>query len=189
MVAAVVDLMTEGHLPPTTAQVVQRSGISEASLFRYFPSLDDLQLHATAELLDRHSALFDIAALGQGDLTKRIDRFCRARSALWQTVAPIARLGRARSFDHPALAELLLSIREDQADQIATHFSPELSGRTPQDRADTVAVLVTLTSFEAWDIQGRELHRSPDQIRRSWKRALSDLLGDSPSARPQGSSR
>ena len=60
VIDAVVDLLQEGHAPPTTPQVVERAGISEASLFRYFRSIDDLQLEATARFLDRHAHLFEM---------------------------------------------------------------------------------------------------------------------------------
>ncbi|MBP7631676.1 MAG: TetR/AcrR family transcriptional regulator [Acidimicrobiales bacterium] len=176
VIDAVVDLLQEGHAPPTTPQVVERAGISEASLFRYFRSIDDLQLEATARFLDRHAHLFEIPASGQGALEVRIDRFASSRTALWDAIGPMARLGRARSFEHPALADLLLGARLAQADQVRQQFAPELEALAPQARADAVAVIVSLTAFEAWDLQRRDLGRTPAQIRRAWRTALRALL-------------
>lgn len=177
VIDAVVDLLQEGHAPPTTAQVVDRAGISEATLFRYFRTVDDLQFQATERFLARHDHLFEIPAIGQGDLGARVDRFTSARVALWEALGPVARLGRARSFDHAGLAELLLTARRTQVDQVSRHFAPELDRLPPQGRADAVAVLVSLTAFEAWDGQRRDLNRTPAQVRRSWRTALHALLG------------
>ncbi|HRA35675.1 MAG TPA: TetR/AcrR family transcriptional regulator, partial [Acidimicrobiales bacterium] len=176
VIDAVVDLLQEGHAPPTTPQVVERAGISEASLFRYFRSIDDLQLEATARFLDRHAHLFEIPASGQGALEVRIDRFASSRTALWDAIGPMARLGRARSFEHPALADLLLGARLAQADQVRQQFAPELEALAPQARADAVAVIVSLTAFEAWDLQRQDLGRTPAQVRRAWRTALRALL-------------
>jgi AcrR family transcriptional regulator len=176
VIEAVVDLLQEGHAPPTTTQVVERAGISEATLFRYFGSIDDLQFQATARFLERHANLFEIPGTGQGALAARIDRFTSSRATLWDTIGPMARLGRARSFDHPALADVLLGARLTQADQVTRHFAPELEALAPPARADTVAVIVALTAFESWDLQRRDLGRTPAQIRRAWRTTLRALL-------------
>lgn len=187
VIEAVVDLLQEGHAPPTTAQVVQRAGISEATLFRYFRTIDDLQFQATAGFLARHAPLFEIPDLGEGPLAERIDRFTSARATLWDTIGPMARLGRARSFDHPGLADLLLTARHRQAEQVRRHFAPELTACAPQAAADLVAVVVSLTAFEAWDGQRRDLDRTPAQIRRAWRTALRALLDPPTTDPPPGS--
>jgi hypothetical protein len=126
--------------------------------------------------LDRHAHLFEIPASGQGALEVRIDRFASSRTALWDAIGPMARLGRARSFEHPGLADLLLGARLAQADQVRQQFAPELEALAPQAQADAVAVIVSLTAFEAWDLQRRDLGRTPAQIRRAWRTALRALL-------------
>lgn len=176
VIEAVVSLLLEGHAPPTTAQVVARSGISEASVFRYFTSLDDLQEQATASLLQRNAHLFSVANPGEGPFPDRVERFTRTMVTLWSTVGPAARLGRARSFDQPVIADQLLAGRLRQADQVANHFSPELSTWTPQARADAVATITALTSFESWDLCLRDLGRTPAQIRRAWRSVITALL-------------
>jgi AcrR family transcriptional regulator len=181
VIEAVVDLLDEGHVPPTTAQVTQRAGVSEATLFRYFETVDELQLHATRRFLEAHAGSFAIPHAGQGTLNERIDRFAAARAELWETVSPVVRLGRARSFDHPGMAELLRTSRLALVDQVAQHFASELASLTPARRADIEAAVAALTSFEAWDLQRNDLGRTPTQVRRSWRTALTALIA--PAAR------
>lgn len=183
VIDAVVDLLGEGHVPPATAQVTQRAGVSEATLFRYFETIDELQLHATRRFLEAHAGDFAIPQAGLGALGERVDRFTTARAELWEAIAPVVRLGRARSFDHPGMAELLRTSRLAQVDQVAHHFAPELASLTPARRADVVATMTALTSFEAWDLQRNDLGRTPTQIRRSWRTALAAML-DTGAERP-----
>jgi AcrR family transcriptional regulator len=187
VIDAVVDLLHEGFAPPATADVTERAGVSEATLFRYFESIDDLQLQATERFLATHAHLFEIPREGVGDRSARIDRFVKARSTLWATIAPVARLGRARAFDHPGMDAFLRSARRSQYEQIARHFAPELAERSAAGRDDLVAAIATLTSFEAFDVQWRDLERTPTQVRRAWRTALRALLGDTADTTPAGS--
>ena len=175
VIEVVVDLMVEGHSPPPVALVTQRAGVSEATLYRYFDTLGELQVEATTTYLHRRAHLFEVPNPGGGSLTARIDRLVKARVTLWESVAPTARLGRSRAFEEPALAVVLHDLRTNLADQIRRHFAPELALLPAATGDDIVALTATLTAFESWDHQQGDLDRSPVQIRRAWRRALTAL--------------
>lgn len=176
VIDAVVDLLHEGHTPPTSRQVTERSGVSEATLFRYFETLDDLQRQAVDRFLERNAPLFEIPGIGDGELRDRVDRFAAARVALYDAIAPIARLGRARAFDHAHFAASLREVRARLADQTRTHFASELGALGPAARDDVVGTITTLTSFESWDQLRGDLRRTPSQIRRAWRHGIQALL-------------
>lgn len=184
MIDAVVELLREGHAPPPTALVVERAGVSEATLYRYFETITDLQFVATTRFIEQYSHLFEVPHEGQGGLDLRIDRFVAARTQLWGSIAPVAKLGRARAFDHPGMAALLSSARRNQAAQVSSHFAPELGPLAPSARDDLVASLTVATSFEAWDIQRTDLGRTATQIRRAWRTAVRALLRSPEEAMP-----
>lgn len=175
VIEAVVDLLVEGHSPPPTTLVTRRAGISEATLFRYFETLADLQIEATTTYLNRRAHLFEIPDLGAGPLPTRVRNLVRARTTLWETTSPIARLGRARAFDQPELALVLHQLRLSQAAQLRDHFAPELAQMSPARGEDVVAAVASLTSFEAWDHQHHDLGRTMAQVRRSWRLAITAL--------------
>lgn len=177
VIDAVVDLLREGHVPPSTAEVAEWAGVSEATLFRYFETVDDLQLQATQRFLGTHAHFFDIPREGAGALGGRVDRFVAARAELWETIAPIARLGRARAFDHRGMDALLRDARRRQARQIEQHFATELDRLTRAQRDDVVATVAALTSFDAWDMQRHDLDRTPTQVRRAWRTAVRAMFG------------
>jgi AcrR family transcriptional regulator len=180
VIEAVVDLLSEGHVPPTTAEVVARAGISEATLFRNFGRLDDLQLEASTTFLARHAHLFEIPEIGQGPLDARIERLVVGRAALWEVIGPVVRLGRSRAVDNPELADLLRTSRLAQIDQVKTHFAPELTALTPTQRTDRAAVIASITGFESWDLHRHDLSRSTSRVHLTWSGALTALLGPTP---------
>lgn len=173
---AAIDLLEETGRAASTAEIAQRSGMSPATIFRYFESLDELQHEATRHHFDRNRSWFEVPGLGQGALPDRIDRFVTSRIRLHAHIAPVARFGRSRALDHPYLAESLREVRRWQADAGREHFAAELDGLPTPAAADLVSVIASITSFESWDQQRHDLDRSDDEIRRAWTAALVGLL-------------
>lgn len=176
VIDALIDLIGEGEGPPTAGQVTARAGISTATLFRYFDTLDDLVHEATRRFFEVHAERFDIPGLGDGALPGRIERFAFARTDLYSTIAPIARVARLRAPEQAHISATLHEVRVRLAAQIRTHFAPELASLTPAARDDVVAALAVLTSFEAWDQLQADLSRAPRQIRRAWQRVIERAL-------------
>jgi AcrR family transcriptional regulator len=172
---AVVDLLQGGSVTPTAQEVAARAGVSPASLFRYFDSIDQLQHEATDRFFDRHAARFEIPALGVGPLEVRADGYAASRVALCEALEPVARLVRTRAVGGPVLHD----VRRRLADQAAAHFAHELGDAAPAARATAIAMIVTTTSFESWDQLRHDFDRTPLQVRRSWRGAIVAVLEDS----------
>ncbi|MDJ0768983.1 MAG: TetR/AcrR family transcriptional regulator [Ilumatobacter sp.] len=176
VIDAMIDLVFEGHSPPPAELVAERAGISMATLFRYFETLDDLRQETTNRYIERYAHLFDIPDARDGDVGARIAVFVDARVTLYETVAPIARLARWRAAEVAAVDDTLHRLRAERADQVRRHFDDELARLTPAARDDMVTIIATLTSFESWDQARHDHERSPAQLRRTWVTALTRLL-------------
>ena len=172
---AFIDLVLEGHLPPTSDQVARRAGISMATLFRYFEKLDDLRRDAAARTLERFP-LFQIPEIGLGPRDDRIERFAAVRVAPWEEIHLLARLQRSTTLKDPGAAAMVDFGRRAMADQVREHFSPELRGLTAAKREDAVATIASLTSVESWEQFRNGSGRSPIQTRRAWCRAIDRIL-------------
>ena len=170
-----IDLVLEGHLPPTPQQVSERAGISTATFFRYFESLNAMRQQAAARMLERFP-LLEIPDMGQGTLSDRIERFVAIRLALWEKVNLLARLQRTVSLQDPEAAAMVNQVRHIMADQIREHFGPELRGISPARREGAVAVIATLTSVESWEQFRETFGRSQLQTRRVWAEAVTAVL-------------
>lgn len=173
---AMVDLVNEGHSPPTAETVAERAGVSVSSLFRYFENLDDLRTHTAQRFFERYADRFEIPDVGIGTFDQRVTHYVVARIELYEAIAPLARLARSRMFRHPDLVETFTAVRLGYVEQIRTHFAAELDHLGPAARDDVVASVVALTSVEAWDLFHRDLERSRRQIRRAWSDAIRALL-------------
>jgi AcrR family transcriptional regulator len=167
VIDAALDLIVSGGGPPTAESIATRAGVSVSSVFRYFDALDDLQQEAITRFFARYRHLFDIPSMGVGALEDRITRFVDARLTLHDTVAPVARLARARSLEHRVLADSVSAMREVHAAQVRQHF--------PGHDVDVTDAIATLTSFECWDILHRDSGRSRREIRRVWIGAITAL--------------
>jgi AcrR family transcriptional regulator len=155
VVDAMIDLVLAGHTPPTAEEVASHAGVSTASVFRYFDSLDDLRRQGIQRYLERYDHLLDVPDIGEHGLVRRIATLVEARQRFYETIEPMARLARAQALTVPELDEALGRVRATLADQLSEHFAAELSGLRPSRRRELVAVVAALTSYESWE----QLHR------------------------------
>jgi TetR/AcrR family transcriptional regulator of autoinduction and epiphytic fitness len=176
VVDAALDVLLETGRAPSPEAVVRRAGVSLSSLFRYVDGLAELQLAAIERFLERYSHLFELPEVRGCPLAERVTKLVAARWTLYTTVAPVGRIVRARAADNSVLAEALHSMRHRQIVQVRDYFAPELQTRSTTSADDVVHTIVAITSFEAWDMQCSDAGRSPVQIQRAWRTAITTLL-------------
>ncbi len=172
---AFIDLVLEGNLPPTAEQVAERAGISMATFYRYFDTLNAMRCDAAARMLERFPLLRGPDP-GQGHLRERIERFVALRVELWEKVHLLARLQRSVVLQDPDAARMVDFDRGVMAQQVREHFAPELRERSAAQRDDAAALIAMLTSVESWEQFRNTYGRSPLQTRRAWTQAIEALL-------------
>ncbi len=172
---AFIDLVLEGHPPPTVEQVIDRAGISQATFFRYFESLCAMRYHALARMLERFPFLH-LEDPGQGPLDGRIERFVASYVAWWEKTHRMAFLQRSMVLEDPEAARMVDGGRQRMAGQIREHFASELREHSQSRRDERVALIAMLTSVESWDQLRNVYGLSPLQTRRAWTQAIDALL-------------
>lgn len=160
----------------TPEEVAERAGVSIASLFRYFDTLEGLRFAATRRYFERYAHIFDIDDIGVGSIEQRVDNLITSRLRLYDDSQAICRLLRQPSTSSPTHDETLQQIRNTLRDQVSNHFDEELRTMTPAKREDTTTAISVLTSFESWDQFITAFGRTPQQTRRAWKTATLRLL-------------
>lgn len=179
VIDAMIDLLLEEGEPPTAERIATRAGVSPASLFRYFASVDDLRHHAIGRYLDRYRDLMGVPDPGEETRQGRIANVVAARVQYHETVAPVARIVRCQAHEVAEIGETLRQLRSALADQLRRQFAPELASLRPAPRRELVAVLAALTSFESWDqLDEQGLDRS--QIQRVLRSSIDRLLPPTP---------
>lgn len=179
VVDAMIDLLLEEGEPATAERIAARAGVSPASLFRYFASVDELRHHAIARYLDRYRDLMGVPDPGEATRQRRIANVVAARVRYHETVAPVARIVRRQAHGVTEIGETLGQIRSALADQLRRHFAPELASLRPAPRRELVAVLAALTSFESWD-QLHEQGLDRNQTQRVLRSSIDRLLPPTP---------
>jgi AcrR family transcriptional regulator len=176
VIDAMFELISEGHLPPPVEALAERAGVSVSSVFRYFDSLDDLLQQTVTRYFERFAPLFEVLPASDGDLEARVVALVDARLDLYEAIGPIARMARIRAADQPKLAAVLAETRRNLEAQVRAHFASDLAGRADADADDRVALVDSLTAFEAWDLLTGTHGRDRHLVRRAWIAGLHDLL-------------
>lgn len=151
VVDAMIDLVLDGHTPPSADEIAARAGVSTASVFRYFDSLDDLRRQGIQRYFERYHHLLEVPDIGEHELGRRIATLVEARQRFYETIDPMARLARAQALTVPELDETLGRVRATLTDQLDEHFAAELGRLRTARRRELVGVLAALTSFETWE--------------------------------------
>ena len=83
LLRAVVELVAETPATPVTlAAIGERVGLARSSVYKYFPSVDDIILAAVEEIFARWTAEVEAAADSGAEPTDRIERFVSRTLAL-----------------------------------------------------------------------------------------------------------
>jgi len=175
VIDAAIALVLEGHGLPTSDAVIERSGISSATLFRYFESLDDLRRAFLSRYFERIDAMIAIDNVGSGSFTQRLNKLCNSRLAFFVEHAPMAMIGRTRAQEIPEIFDAVQRFRATLSEQVSLQFDEELSQLKPVQRRYCESSLSTLTSFESWSALRAE-GQSEEQILQTWKFGITRLL-------------
>ncbi len=176
VIDAVFELAEEGKVPVTAELIAERSGVSVASIFRYFDGLNDLQLQTYRRFRERFAPL--VQAVDHGPRADRIAVLVDSRLNLYDRAGAMMALGRLRALEHAPLLEASSETRAALATQVRAALEPETRGSTPGRVAELVAVIDAFTSVEAWDVMRKTHARSQAQIAITWRRGVNALIAD-----------
>jgi len=175
VVDALLDLLNEGELQPTTARIAARAGVSLRVVFHHFNNLE---------------ALYSEVALRQGErirplaqnispelpLLERIDLLTAQRSRIYEAISPVRRAGLLMEPFHPSLGRELAAVRNEMRERAASIFAPELNRLADADRPETVAALHAIGSWSAWEQMRRHQGLSEAEARAAMARGFRALL-------------
>jgi AcrR family transcriptional regulator len=150
IVQALLDLLNDGEMTPTAAQIADRAEVSVRSVFQHFTDMEALYADLAAMQAERVAPL--LAGLERPEaLDARIAALVAQRSELFETIAPVRHAIGTRAFESTALRGRLEELSASLRTQVQDQFDAELSGLAPADRATLLDTIDLLCSFEAWD--------------------------------------
>jgi TetR/AcrR family transcriptional regulator, regulator of autoinduction and epiphytic fitness len=150
LVDALLSLLDEGHLTPTAAEIAERAGVSERSVFQHFPDRENLFESVARQQYDRVlPTLHPIDATLP--LAERIDQFTAQRARLYERIRGVRRAALLIEHESPAAAAWLTTARRAKANDTERVFRRELDA-LPEDRREPLrAALIAVSAWPAWD--------------------------------------
>jgi TetR/AcrR family transcriptional regulator, regulator of autoinduction and epiphytic fitness len=149
IVAAFLDLLTDGDPRPTARGIAERAGVSVRSIFQHFDDMEALRADVVSLQGERIRPMIDDVD-PDGPLPRRIASLVAQRRALYEFVAPVRRsmAGVERS---GAIDRGLGALHRQLRDQVATQFATELATTSPEEATTVLDAIDVICSFEAWD--------------------------------------
>ncbi len=180
-VDALLDLIESGNSSPTAQDIADRSGISVRTIFRLTEDIESLHAAAVTRQIERTAHLY-VSLSSSGTVTSRARALVRNRSAIFETIAPVRRVGDRLADTSPQIADALQVHHLVLRMQIQELFAVELKAMSRGRRETVLDALDVAAGWETWD-QLRRLRELPvaDAVR-----VMNLLVTASLGSRPSG---
>ena len=130
---ALLSLLEEGELRPTSRMIAEKAGVSERTIFQHFEDLETLFCVSASRLGDRVFRNLDFIS-SEGPFEQRLKAYLDELVYLHETVSPVRKASRLHESFSPVLDRSLKSWREALRKGIDLVFVGELS-RLPRGQA------------------------------------------------------
>jgi len=176
VVQAVLSIVEEqqGGPFPGAAQVAERAGVSERTVFRHFADLDSLFLAAAAHL-SPVLATYLAPTPDSPELEQRVAAIVKLRARLYEQIAPVRRVAALLAVSHPVMAETLSEAFRASREQISAVFGPEL-GRAGRAKGVLLDELDLVLSWPSWESLRARQGCSVDRSRKIVSALLTAVL-------------
>lgn len=159
LVHAHAELLREGELTPTAAQVAARAEVSLRTFWTVFVDIEAM-LQETTRFWAEQEAELHTSIDPSLDLTERIQLFCDVRQRRFEFVAPAARATGLRVHGSEALRENRKAAIAELQTFVEETFATELGGaQAVRDRITAAA------NWDTWLFYTDDLGYSPDAAR------------------------
>jgi len=171
IVASLIDLIEEGNVSPTAAQIAKRASIAVRSIRQHFVSREALFVAAAAEHARRMSPLSS-AIDPRLPLDKRVSAFVETRSRELEASAPVRRATSLVS--SVALGRATDAAWQRRRQEVQEVFTKELS--SARKRGELLDMLDLLSHARTWDTLRGVMQLTAEDARALLARGLRAVL-------------
>lgn len=173
---ALLDLIEEGDLRPTSKAIAARAGVSERTIFQHFADLEtlfDVAARRLGERIVRRRVYIPDDGPFEGRMKAHLDEVVY----LMQEMTPVRRASRLHEPFSPVLQNALRTWRGELRNGIERVFELELAALAPERRVEAVEALALLATWSSWDNMLRNSCLEPEQARSVIEFGFRALLG------------
>ena len=178
IVEALVSLYADGHVDPSAAEIAERAGVSERSLFRHFDDIDDLCHTAFfvqwKRLADRTRLLVALTA----STDEKIAAVVEQRVGLYLDMMNVMRITRMHAVRNDTVLRHVQSSRKELRKQIERLFASECEVLPTEKAKSLLLTINALLSFEHVEQLRVDQGMPTSRIVSSLRAALSSLFGN-----------
>jgi len=163
---ALLSLIDEGQLRPTSKCIAKRAGVSERTIFQHFDDLETL-FSVAAERIGARIVRNLGFVPDDGPLDARLSAYLDELTFLHESMTPIRRASRLHEPFSPVVDCALGMLRTNMRRGIERVFAIELA-RFPgeQSRRDAIEALMLVVTWSSWENMRRNADLSCDDARR-----------------------
>lgn len=173
MVDALLDLIDEGDLRPSAADVARRAGVSLRSVYQHFDDLETLFRVAGERHRLRYDHLEPLPEL-PAETGPRVAAYTARRAQWLEAVSPMARAAALQAPFSLGIAARQAAARARHRDALAAAFAPELEAAADPERL--LHALDVAASWSTWESLRAGLGLPPEEAGRVVELLLLGLL-------------
>ena len=175
IVDALLELLEDGDLRPTTERIAAAAGVSTRSIFLHFADVDRLFTEAIDRYTERKMHGLRPVPL-ELPLEERIAQFAKLRARLYEAISSASRAAHRQEPFSKGLQQRMRAQRRRSRREIERLFADEIDQRSAEERRELIEALCALASWNTWE--SLRLHEGLSRARaeRIMVRSLSALL-------------
>lgn len=174
MVEALLGLLREGNVRPSSAQIAERAGVTQRTLFNQFGDMDSLVAAVSAHVAQRAASL--LPEIVPGPLAERAATYCGGLSLLLEETMPVRWAVVTTTTGDWSGARAVTLMREFMRTRLADAFAPELDPLDGSSRDELLDALELETDPVVWRLRRVQQGLSVDEARARMERAVVALL-------------
>ena len=175
IVRALMDLMREGNMEPTQAEVAERAKVSFRTVSRHFEDMETLYRHCVRQVQDDLLGNF-LSPFQATDWRERVDELIHRRADAYDVFLPYRQFARVRRFR----SDYMRSLHEDDLAFEISSLKAVLPATIKEDSI-LVYALENALSFDCWLRLRQDRHLSTEDALQVSLRTASALLDQTPS--------
>jgi len=176
MVDALLDLLKEGVLRPSSAQIAERAGVTQRTLFNQFGDMDSLISAVAARQVQRFLKLLPQA--GEGTFEERVTSYCDGLERLLEETMHVRWAVVTNPNPEWMGAKVVRTARDFMRGQLAEAFQPELSQLPADVQDDLIDSLELEIDPVTWRVRRVQQELEPEKARSLVERSILALLRD-----------
>jgi TetR/AcrR family transcriptional regulator of autoinduction and epiphytic fitness len=177
LVEALLALLNEGRPRPTAAEIAERAGVSERSVFQHFPDREALLEAVAREQYER--VMPTIRPVDASlSLAARIDEFVAQRATLYERAAGVRRAALLMEPESDVVAGWLTTVRRAGAAEAERVFRREIEATPADEREPLRAALVAACAWGTFEALRFHQGLSVSRTRGAMRTMVARLLGE-----------